>query len=229
MDERYLNRLYKVKRGEIRMMRLRGYDISSVALYVGDNTWQKNTDMRPLIDLSFEEFLKLPQDLYPFRDRREFSSIYYKSSSPDESVIIIYTDPNGGKPASTAAAAFAFAVISSGQFKHIIIISENGLDSMHNTIVEKEVMGRKVELFTDKELVILATEHAYAPISIEYIKKEETEKWAEREGIVAKDLPLIEKKDAIAKVFGANVAEIFQAEVVNADGTVGIFSRRVRD
>lgn len=230
-EQQYLSRLFKVKRTECRMMDLRGYDISKVYVYSHGDQWFKDEDLNIFMPPhTFEEFYqKHVVERGLFKERKQFTSIYTKKDDENDRVCVVYTDPNKGKKVSTAGFAFAMTLISSFSFNHIIIVTENGLDPKRITLVKKDVKGQWIEVFSDKELVILPFEHVYSPIHIKYIPEEKTEEWAKEEGLVLKDLPLIKTTDAMAKIFGARIKDGIQSTVINADGELGVFYRRVRD
>jgi len=212
-----MERLYKIKKTEVEMMILRDYMISNVNVikldtqinYIPvDMTWITEPEN------TYEYFKNFIKKYKIFRDRYEFTSVYTHNNIPNKNVIVVYTkdvDDN-------------FFTKFTKTYKHIIVISNNLLP----TKLMNKYQPTKIESFTDNELAFNRLKHAYSPISIEYIRNDMVEKWAQNEELPVKSLPLILDEDIIPKMYGAKTSGVFKMEQIGLNTETYIMYRLVR-
>jgi DNA-directed RNA polymerase subunit H (RpoH/RPB5) len=226
-----LRRLFRVKATEIEMMGDRGYNLRNIYMMRSDQ--QFNPEPRNLSELRnptlrLEQLLKFRADYNIFQSRQEFSCLYYRESDTTDQVLVLYLGSEPSKQVSKKDFAIFLSFIQTQLYRHIILITENGLNPENNNIVVNRTLGYKIEVFLDKQLAFNTTKHAYSPISIQHIPSKQVPQWAQREGIQADKLPMIMNNDTLAKWFGADPTDGFQLEVLGSTVDSSGYYRIVR-
>lgn len=206
-----LRRLFRVKKNELVMMKTRGYRLDVVYIKCQDKFIPVN--MSNFDSLTFEQFIKYRQDNNCFRTRFEFTSIYFKDNT--EPVIVVYLESDPGKKVNAYHFQYIRDIISNGIFPnlhthHIIIISENGLNTAIIASIEHEILGYKIETFTDMNFALNPTNHCLVPLSIKHIPSENINEWGKKEMLTPQQLPMYLTIDPIARWYGASPLDIFE-------------------
>lgn len=214
MELETLRRLLIVKKGELRLLQRRGYNLESV--YVINNGNFVEMNMTQFLTIQFNDFLQFQQTNQMFSNRNNFSSIYLNSSG--QSVLVIYLDSEPGKMVNKVHFDIVVMFIATNQYHHIILISVNGLNTDNSSYIKEQVAGYQIEQFLDFELAIDPLGHAFAPLSIKSIPSTETDQWSEEQGLETRQLPLILSTDPIAKRLGSNSGDVLQMVVIPLTG-----------
>lgn len=212
-----LRRLFRVKQTEIEMIKSRGYIIDQVALMKTDINF-----IKPLRDISifinpeftFEDFLQYRETNNVFQNRIEFSCVYFNKLNVNETLLILYLNNEPGKQVGKTDLSIVYNFISSQAYKHIIIVTNTGLNPESNNQIVNRTVGYKIEVFQDYELAFNRTKHALAPISITHIPVANVSDWAKSENIQPEKLPMIFNVDMIAKWYGARPYDVFQYTIM---------------
>jgi DNA-directed RNA polymerase subunit H (RpoH/RPB5) len=223
-----LRRLFRVKATETEMMAQRGYRLDSVIML------QQDRNFNPLpLDLSglsnpslrFETLLQsrrdssLPKTLRDggrFRSRIEFSSLYVGLNNPQDEVLILYLGSAPGKQVAKDDFDIVYKFIQTQKFRHMILISERGLNPENTNTITNRTIGYKIEVFKDQDLAFNITKHALAPISTVHIPVRQRDQFAQQEGIQPDKLPMIMNDDANCKYFGGLAGDCFMSRVMGA-------------
>jgi DNA-directed RNA polymerase subunit H (RpoH/RPB5) len=215
-DLERLRRLFRVKTTEIEMMLDRGYRLDTVHIFQYDKFKETPFDLTSLNTpgFRFEEFLKFREDRGIFQSRQNFSSIYYKDN---DRILILYLNNDPGKQVSKKDFQIVLSFIQTQIYRHIILITETGLNSDNNNFVTSRTTGYKIEVFLDSDLAFNVTKHALAPISIQHIKSKDTAQYSQKEQIQPEKIPMIMDSDAIARHYGSNAFDVFQMVTMGAN------------
>lgn len=226
-----LRRLFRVKATETEMMVQRGNRLDLVSMMRSDRNFHpqqidltglRNPTLRP------EALLQYRQQTGLFQSRQEFSSVYFSATNPEDRILVLYLGNEPGKQVAKKDFEIVLLFIQTQAFRHIILITETGLNSENNNFVINRTLGYKIEVFLDTQLAFNRTKHALAPISTQHIPARQVPQWARDEQIQAEKLPMILNIDILAKWYGANPYDGFQTEVISATNETGIYYRITR-
>lgn len=226
-----LRRLFRVKATETEMMAQRGYRLDLISMLQSDHQFNPqpiNLTNLKNPGLRIDQLLEFRQRTGMFQSRQEFSSLYYKSENPEDRVLVLYLGNEPGKQVAKKDFAIVLAFIQTQKYRHIILMTETGLNSESNNFVTNRIIGYKIEVFLDKQLAYNITKHALAPIVIQHIPARQVSQWAQREQIQADKLPMIMNNDDLAKWFGSDPFDGFQLEVMGATTDTSGYYRIVR-
>lgn len=223
-----LRRLFRMKRVEGEMMLARGFSLDEVHVMKKDRTWvATNLSGFQHPAATFDDFLRFREASGLFGSREEFSSIY---TTPDKSrkIIVLYLTSEPGKKVAKADFAIVHTFIAAAAYRHIILVSENGLNADNSSYVNNRVAGFRIELFLDIDLSFNRTKHALCPIQVRHVPASQVKGYSNEEGIQSEKLPLIYDKDPISKWFGAEPGDVFQEENLSTENDTAGNYRRVR-
>lgn len=207
-----LRRLFRIKRNELEMMKLRGYSLNPAA--IPKDGQYKSFDLESFTkpSLTFDQFLAFRSQTGYFGNRIDFSAIYQHKLT-GEQIIVLYLTSGTGRKIDKAAFSIVETLIARQQFKKFIIISEAGLGPTQQKFIENCTAGYSIEDFTDLKFAYDPLKHAFSPIEIKYILPSETNEWAKVEEIQPGQLPLILTTDPIAERYGAAPLGVFQTVI----------------
>lgn len=183
----------------------------------------------------FQAFLQHREETGYYQTRQEFSSIYYDATG--KPLVVLYLTNRPGKQVSTEEFEIVNKFIQLGaqqatqphmRFRDFILITETGLNSVNTNKLRRRTVGYNIEVFLDSELAFAKVKHAYAPITVEHIRKDNVAKWAQEEQIQPEKLPMQMNLDAIAKWYGASPFDVLQTELLGTTtDTIG-YARIIR-
>ena len=214
-----LRRLFRVKATETEMMGRRGYRLNSVIMFQSDYNFNPNPlDLSGLSNpaLRFETLLQSRRDSGRFKSRVEFSSLYENLTNSADQVLVLYLGSAPGKQVAKDDFKIVLDFIQTQKFRHMILISERGLNPENTNMVTNRTIGYKIELFKDQDLAFNITKHALSPISTIHIPIIQREQFAQEEGLQPDKLPMIMSDDSNAKWYGAVAGDCFMSEVMGA-------------
>ena len=230
-----LRRLFRVKATETEMMARRGYRLNSVMMLQRDQNFnQQPLDLTGLSDptLRIESLLQSRESSGRFQSRIEFSSLYVSLTNPQDEVLVLYLSSAPGKQVAKEdfkiVLAFIQASAQTQKFRHMILISERGLNPENTNMVTNRIVGRKIEVFKDQDLAFNITKHALAPISTQHIPVRQRDQFAQDEGLQPDKLPMAMSDDANVKYYGGSSGDCFMSVVMGATVDSSISYKIVR-
>lgn len=211
-----LRRLFKVKKTEIEMLSARGYRMDVAFIMKSDRSFVQINSVNSLSnpELTFETFLIYREQNAVFQSRQEFSTVYFRADNPEVKVLVLYLGNEPGKAVSKKDFEIVHAYIRSREYRHIILITETGLNADADSFVKNRCPGYKIEVFLDSQLAFNRTKHALAPITIKHIPASQIANWAQAEEIQPDRLPMIMNTDIIAKWYGGSPMDGFEYEIM---------------
>lgn len=209
-----LRRLFRIKSTEIIMMNQRGFDTGEVMMLRNNHEFNPQPiNLSGLnSNLQLDHLLEFRQETGMFQSRQEFSSLYKNNTG--EQILVLYLGNESGKQVAKKDLAIVLGFIQEQKYRHIILITETGLNPESNNLITNRIVGYKIEVFIDTQLAFNITKHALAPISIRHIQAKFISQWAQKEQIQPEKLPMVMNIDSIAKYYGANPFDGFQMEVM---------------
>jgi hypothetical protein len=214
-----LRRLFRVKATETEMMAQRNYRLDMVSMLRNDHQFNPqpiNLANLRNPEIQINQLLDFRRQTGMFQTRQEFSSLYYKNDNIEDRVLVLYLGNEHGKQVAKKDFAIVLAFIQTQMYRHIILITESGLNPESNNFVNNRTIGYKIEVFTDLQLAFNITKHAFAPITVQHIPFKQVSQWAQYENIQAEKLPMIMNNDSLGKWFGADPLDGFQMEIMGA-------------
>ena len=223
-----LRRLFRVKATETEMMARRGYRLDSVMMLQQDHNFNgtpfdltsfSNPNHRLESLLDFRRKSGLPKTLKDggrFKSRIEFSSYYVSSTNPQDIVLVLYLGSSPGKQVAKDDFIIVNNFIRTQKFRHMILISERGLNPDNTNQVNNRTLGYKIEVFKDQDLAFNITKHALAPISTLHVPVRQRDQFAQQEGLQPDKLPMIMNDDSNCKYYGGVSGDCFMSMVMGA-------------
>ena len=226
-----LRRLYTVKRTEVELVRDRGWDPAYGLRFqlTKDEIRTQQLNYNIFHEKTFDEFLLYRQENGLFPTRESFSTIYIHPSNHDHRLLVMYLNSAPMKQVAKDNISALQTFVATGQFRNIIVISENGLLSAIAFHIQNEISNIAFTIYKDIDLAYNPTKHALAPIQVNYIHPHQVPEFEKEEGLMRKQLPLILNTDPISKWYGAQEAGVFMEMLVGTETNFAIFYRNVRD
>jgi len=228
-----LRKLFKVKKTEGEMMKLRGYDLNVVNLLtIEPKISFMPIDMNWLQEpyLQFSDILKIREDNNIFKNRQEFSSVYMNKATEDK-ILVLYLGNEPGKQVGTDDFKLFLLFLSLKQYHHIIIITETGLNPDKKNYIKTQIGNNyNIEIFFDHELAFNKLKHAYNPLEIVYIPNTDGKpgKYAAKEGLQLNKLPMMLEDDIKAKMYNSKPQGLFMLIQMGLNTETSVMYRLVR-
>ena len=206
IDEVAANKLFRIKKNQLKMVRRRGYII------------EKQEQDIMLVDL--QTFL----DVYIPYDRQVKQSIRQVLSRPyvnekGEKLIVYYADePATTKKLGVEALGHAIIMCEKYNTRNLILVSPVGLSSTASKEISKMV-SYNIYFFLEDEMTYDPTEHYFTPAHRALLPEEQRD-FLKRNDLSIDQLPIILTSDMISRYYGFRVGQIIEIIRTNLHDTI---------
>lgn len=230
-DEEKVRRLYIMKRTEIDIIKLRGFNPANAHAIITDE--KNNISFSPY---NFSGFKTTPfPDFYKycitnnvFLKRENYSSLYQKEDNSLLLVLYLDSPPNNLVTKDYMNVLYTFLRANYG-IKDIILISPNGISSKILSQLHSEVLNINFTFFIDIDLAFNVLKHALAPISLLHYADTNKQEFEKNEELNRKELPILLKSDPISKYYGAKDSSVFVEVLCGTEMHNTVMYRLVKD
>jgi DNA-directed RNA polymerase I, II, and III subunit RPABC1 len=205
----YLNsapsNLFKVKKNQLKMIRKRGYDISAE---------------EHMLSMTISQFIEEQSSLAKESGNTLKSTLNALYINNEGELIYVYYADTIQNSKQFGVSQILEILVKIDEYKNqgyninnIIIITELPLSSGATSELEK-MPAYNIEVFLNSELAYDPTEHYLVP-NHRIMSKDEARQFLRKNKLKFNQLPLISKRDPIARYYGARVGQIMEISRIN--------------
>lgn len=204
ISRKKVKELLNVKKTQLKMLKLRGYDIS---------------DEEHIIEYTFEMFYNSyieHQQKHNVTLRKILSQVYKHADKPD--VAVYYSEePNKTSLGKDNLCNFIL-YLDACKVKHGILITPKNLSSDAKKY-KKKLHIYRLEIFLQSELICDPTEHFLVPKQ-ELVPRNQRHKLFSGQNIELQHLPVIRPNDPVARFIGAQPGDVIHIHRINLLSTM---------
>jgi len=200
MDRDEVEMLFRVKREQVRMMKMRGYDVSREASILDETNFTLQTFRDSYSPIAAQRQTSLRGVLFMIYDR----------GADDRALVAYVESTTKSKQLGVEPVRGFIAMFQQFQCNHGILISQvplskDALEELHKTT------ARFVQQFQEKEILTAAAaiNHLLSP-RYEILSEAEALAFFRENNIPPSKMPIIRSSDAVAKYFGVSRGTIIR-------------------
>lgn len=201
IDELAANKLFTIKKNQLKMVRRRGYVIEP-----------QEAD---ILLVSLRDFLDVyvPYAKQVKQSMRQILSRPYKNETGEKLVVYYADEPVSTKKLGIEALGNAIVMCEKYNTKNLILITPVGLSSAAAKEIEKMV-SYNIYVFLEDEMTYDPTEHYFTPAH-RALSTEEQRKFLQDNDLSLDQLPIILTTDMISRYYGFRPGQVIEIRRVN--------------